>query len=94
MDRDEKLYFDNSMSFDEVLETISWNDMPFYYKNRAYNITMSGSPCVAVLDEGFDVWDKEIKNYSTYEELLLNHVFSDGTKILDAFKDMKNLKMY
>ena len=94
MDRDEKLYFDNSMSFDEVLETISWNDLPFYYKNRAYNITMVGSPCVVVLDEGVEVCDKEIKNYSTYEELLLNHVFNDGTKILDAFKDMKNLKMY
>ena len=67
MDRDEKLYFSKGMSFNELLEVISCNDIQFYYKNRAYNITMHSSPCITVLDEGDEVWEKCMKNYKTYD---------------------------
>ena len=86
MDRKLKLYFDKSMSFDDVLEAISWNDVQFRYKNREYNITMHKSPCITVINEGNEVWESSIKNYSTYEELLLNHKFDDGVSLLDALK--------
>ena len=92
MNRKEKIYFGKSMSFNEVLEAITWNDVQFYYKGRAYNITMHKSPCITVIDEGDDAWEKCMKNYETYEELLLNHVFADGISLLDALKsdDIEN----
>lgn len=86
MDRKSKLYFGKSMSFDDVLEAISWNDVQFRYKNREYNITMHKSPCITVINETDEVWENCMRNYSTYEELLLNHKFDDGISLLDVLK--------
>ena len=94
MDRNKKKYFGNAMSFNELLETISCNDVQFYYKGRAYNITMHKSPCITVLDEGDDVWENCMKNYETYEQLLLKHTFEDGVPILEALQDYKNIELY
>lgn len=85
MDRSKKQYFENSMSFDELVESISSGDYEFRYKGRAYNITFHGGPCIVVLDEGPEIWERSMKKYKSEEELLLNHVMDDGMSLLDIF---------
>ena len=84
MDRKERLYFNKSTNFDELLEMIESSEIQFYYKKRAYNITWDKGPCIVAIDEGWDIYDSSMRHYSTFEELLLKHVFDDGATILDA----------
>ncbi len=84
MDKSKKIFFKGYMSFDEILEAITYGDMAFTYKGRRYNISISEKPCIAVCDETVQVWKDTVKRYDTYEELLLTHVFDDGVKLIDA----------
>ena len=43
-------------------------------------------PALTVVDEGTEVWYRELKKYDTYEELLKKHVMFDGIPLLEAFK--------
>lgn len=85
MDRDKKQYFENSYSFNDLVERMASGDYEFRYKGRSYNITFHGVPCIVVIDEGLDVWRKSLKKYKSEEELLLNHVMDDGIPLLEIF---------
>lgn len=85
MNKEERKYFGNTRTYDYVLEMISCCDYQFYYKGRAYNITFEGSPCIAVIFEGTEIWKSTAKFYRTYKDLLDKHVFDDGVSLLDAF---------
>lgn len=87
MDRDKKIYFGKTTSFNELLEMVEAGDLRFYYKGKGYNIIVSGSPCVAFIScDTHDEWLRTKKDYETFEELLLKHVFDDGVHILEAFQ--------
>lgn len=87
MDRNEKIYFKGSMSFNDLLEMVMSGDIMFDYKGVGYNITMDDSPCIALISCGTcEEWFKAKKDYATYEDLLLNHVFNDGVPLLEALK--------
>ena len=85
MDRDKKQYFENSYSFNDLVERMASGDYEFRYKGRRYNITFHGVPCIVVIDEGLEIWRKSLKKYKSEEELLLNHVMDDGTPLLEIF---------
>ena len=91
MDRDEEIYFNNGVSFNELIEGAQCCDLVFKYNNRYYNITMDEKPCIVVVREGDAVWLDTIRRYDTYEELFLNHVMEDGVHILEALKTAKSI---
>ena len=81
----EKKYINGTMTFDELLERVEFcGDLIFWYKDTRYNITIYKSPCITVVGQGTAAWLANIKEYSTYKELLLNHKFSDGVSLLDC----------
>lgn len=89
MDRDEKLYFGNSNSFNDLITLFNCNDVQFIFRKHAYNVTFEdGKPCIANIDpdvnDDTELYLKRRKSYDSYESLLLNHKFEDGTAILDA----------
>ena len=100
MDKDEKLYFDKTESFNSMIELFKWNEIQISYGGHNYNITSEADPngrncaCVANNDEDLDlIEDKEERGreyyrraryFDTYEEMLLNFKFPDGRGILDV----------
>ena len=84
--KDGKLYFNNSRTYDEVLEMLQAGDYPFTYKGREYNITFHHKPCITVIDGTTEDWYNEMQQFESEKELLDNYVFPDGVSLLEAFK--------
>ena len=87
MDRNEKLFFWKTESFNDLIEMFNCNDIQFVWRGHAYNITTEYKPCVANIDS--DVTNSEIyrqraRFYDTYEDLILHHTFEDGSTLLEA----------
>ncbi len=81
----EKKYLNGTATFDELLEMVEFcGDFIFWYKDVRYNITIHHLPCITLASaSGEEEWLANVKEYSTYKELLLNHKFSDGVSLLD-----------
>ena len=82
----EKIFFNNTLTYEELLEWVKYDILDFRYKGRAYVITFHMGPALTVVDEGAEVWYRELKKYDTYEELLKKHIMFDGIPLLEAFK--------
>ena len=83
--RDERRYFNNSMTYDDVLDQFRAGEYLFYYKKRAYLTTWhKGKYCITVIDEGEEAWYSNIVSYEDPKDFLDNHVFPDGVSMLDA----------
>ena len=80
----EKKFLNGTETYDELVERITYcGDFLFWYKGRKYNITIYNLPCITVVCEGTATWLANIKEYNTYEELLLKHKFDDGVSLLE-----------
>ena len=84
----EQKYVNGTMTFDELLERVEFcGDLIFWREDIRYIITIHNLPCITVVGQGTIAWLANVKEYSTYKELLLNHKFSDGVSLLDCLVD-------
>ena len=91
MDREEKIYFFGTCSFEELLDAVEHGDIQFLYKDVEYNITFDKKPCIVIINSTTEEWYSSIRRYDTYEQLLNMHVMSDGVSLLDALKISRGL---
>ena len=82
----QKQYFNNVLTYEELLEWLNSGDLQFEYKGKGYNITFTTKPCINVISEDYETCCKTNIEFKTYEELLNNYRFDDGVKLIDAFK--------
>ena len=93
MNNREKIHVRKKELYEELLDMVKACDITFQYKGVGYNITKYFLPCITLADGTKEEWLNKMHSYSTYEELLQNHVMDDGTHILDVF-DIKDENIF